>query len=79
MPVNQPLPFGCTSTGPVKPTICPFVLAARMGRGEGEEVANTVLVNPVIEPLTDEKVLGWEGCLSIPGLRGLVPPGGKPR
>lgn len=42
-------------------------------RGEGEEVANTVLVNPVIEPLTDEKVLGWEGCLSIPGLRGLVP------
>lgn len=42
-------------------------------RGEGEEVANTVLVNPVIELLTDEKVLGWEGCLSIPGLRGLVP------
>lgn len=42
-------------------------------RGEGEEVANTVLVNPVIEPLTDEKVVGWEGCLSIPGLRGLVP------
>ncbi|QCG96724.1 peptide deformylase [Azospirillum sp. TSA2s] len=42
-------------------------------RGEGEEVANTVLVNPVIEPLTDDMVMGWEGCLSIPGLRGLVP------
>ncbi|WP_455172105.1 peptide deformylase [Azospirillum largimobile] len=42
-------------------------------RGEGEEVANTVLVNPVIEPLSDDKVRGWEGCLSIPGLRGLVP------
>ncbi len=42
-------------------------------RGGGEEVANTVLVNPVIEPLSDEMALGWEGCLSIPGLRGLVP------
>jgi peptide deformylase len=42
-------------------------------RGEGEEVANTVLLNPVIEPLTGDMVLGWEGCLSIPGLRGLVP------
>ncbi|MBP2297873.1 peptide deformylase [Azospirillum picis] len=42
-------------------------------RSGGEEVANTVLVNPVIEPLSDETVLGWEGCLSIPGLRGLVP------
>lgn len=42
-------------------------------RGEGEEVATTVLVNPVIEPLGDETALGWEGCLSIPGLRGLVP------
>lgn len=42
-------------------------------RSGGEEVANTVLVNPVIEPLSDETALGWEGCLSIPGLRGLVP------
>ena len=31
------------------------------------------LVNPVIEPLSDEKELGWEGCLSVPGLRGAVP------
>lgn len=42
-------------------------------RGEGEEVASTVLVNPEIEPLSEDMVLGWEGCLSIPGLRGLVP------
>ncbi|MFP5513096.1 MAG: peptide deformylase [Alphaproteobacteria bacterium] len=48
-------------------------------RGEGEEVANTVLVNPVIEPLSDDKLLGWEGCLSIPGLRGLVPRYGRIR
>jgi peptide deformylase len=33
----------------------------------------TVLINPVIEPVGDERVLGWEGCLSVPGLRGVVP------
>ncbi len=33
----------------------------------------TVLINPVITPLDDEVVQGWEGCLSVPGLRGLVP------
>jgi peptide deformylase len=31
------------------------------------------LINPVIEPLSDEMELGWEGCLSVPGLRGAVP------
>lgn len=33
----------------------------------------TILINPVIEPLSDEIVDDWEGCLSVPGLRGLVP------
>jgi peptide deformylase len=33
----------------------------------------TALVNPVIEPFGDEKELGWEGCLSIPEMRGVVP------
>jgi peptide deformylase len=33
----------------------------------------TVLVNPVIEPLPGALELGWEGCLSVPGLRGAVP------
>ena len=33
----------------------------------------TVLVNPLVEPLGDEISEGWEGCLSVPGLRGLVP------
>jgi len=42
-------------------------------RGEGEAVATTVLINPVVEPLGGETALGWEGCLSVPGLRGLVP------
>ena len=33
----------------------------------------TVLINPVIEILSEEMMDGWEGCLSVPGLRGLVP------
>jgi peptide deformylase len=33
----------------------------------------TVLINPVITPLDGEVEEGWEGCLSVPGLRGLVP------
>jgi peptide deformylase len=38
-----------------------------------EEVPDTVLINPVLEPLSDEMEEGWEGCLSVPGMRGLVP------
>lgn len=40
---------------------------------DAEEVPYTELVNPVIAPLTDELEDGWEGCLSVPGLRGVVP------
>jgi peptide deformylase len=36
-------------------------------------VPRTVLLNPVITPLSDAQEDGWEGCLSVPGLRGLVP------
>lgn len=36
-------------------------------------VPRTVLINPVLTPLTDEMEEGWEGCLSVPGLRGVVP------
>ena len=43
-------------------------------RQEGEAAMQiTPLINPVLEPVGDEKVHGWEGCLSIPGLRGSVP------
>jgi peptide deformylase len=38
-----------------------------------EEVPDTVLINPVLEPLGTESVEDWEGCLSVPGMRGLVP------
>lgn len=43
---------------------------------ESEEppaVPLTVLINPIIEPLTEEMEPGWEGCLSVPGLMGVVP------
>jgi len=33
----------------------------------------TVLINPAIEPVGSERALGWEGCLSVPGMRGVVP------
>ena len=36
-------------------------------------IPRTVLLNPVITPLSDEEENGWEGCLSVPGLRGVVP------
>jgi len=40
---------------------------------EAEEVPETVLVNPEIEAVDEDMEEGWEGCLSLPGLRGLVP------
>jgi peptide deformylase len=39
---------------------------------EAEEVPYTVLVNPQLEAIGEETEEGWEGCLSIPGMRGLV-------
>lgn len=33
----------------------------------------TILINPVITPLDEEEQLGWEGCLSVPGMRAVVP------
>ncbi len=36
-------------------------------------VPETVLINPVLKPLSDEVEEDWEGCLSVPGLRGVVP------
>ena len=41
--------------------------------GSQEAVPFTVLANPVITPLGDELESGWEGCLSVPDLRGVVP------
>ena len=38
-----------------------------------ERVPFTVLINPVLTPLSEALEAGWEGCLSVPGMRGLVP------
>ena len=40
---------------------------------DAEAVPYTELVNPVLTPLGDEEEDGWEGCLSVPGFRGVVP------
>jgi peptide deformylase len=40
---------------------------------DAERVPFTVLINPELTPVGDERVEGWEGCLSVPGMRGLVP------
>ena len=38
-----------------------------------EPVPDTLLINPVLTPLSGEEEEGWEGCLSVPGMRGWVP------
>jgi peptide deformylase len=52
-----------------------FVAEGRSQReaGTGGAVPLTVLINPEIEPLTEETALDWEACLSVPGLAGQVP------
>ena len=50
------------------------VSAARAGEDADDgPIGNSVLINPTIELLTEQRVLRWEGCLSIPGLRAAVP------
>jgi len=43
------------------------------GRPDDQAQPLMALINPVIEPLGPEQELGWEGCLSVPGLKGAVP------
>ena len=50
-----------------------FGFASNPRYPDAAAVPETVLINPVLTPLTDEMEDGWEGCLSVPGLRGLVP------
>lgn len=49
------------------------VPAGRASATPADAIPNTVLINPEIEPIDDEIGLGWEGCLSIPELRAVVP------
>jgi peptide deformylase len=50
-----------------------FGFAKNQRYPDAPPVPETVLINPTIEPLTDVEEEGWEGCLSVPGLRGVVP------
>jgi peptide deformylase len=50
-----------------------FGVGANPRYPQAEAVPYTVLINPQLEPVSDEQEDGWEGCLSVPGMRGLVP------
>ena len=49
-----------------------FGIEANPRYPQAEPVPQTVLINPVLTPIGSETEDGWEGCLSVPGLRGLV-------
>ncbi len=50
-----------------------FEVEANPRYPDAEAVPQTVLINPVLTPLGPEQAEDWEGCLSIPGMRGMVP------
>ena len=50
-----------------------FGVTANPRYPDAEQIPHTVLINPNIEPLAEDLEEGWEGCLSVPGLRGWVP------
>ena len=65
--------------GIAAPQIGEFVRVVVFGMSHSERypqapsIPRTVLINPLIEPLDKAMEDGWEGCLSVPGMRGLVP------
>ena len=50
-----------------------FAMAANSRYPNAKPIPRTALINPQLEPMDDAIDAGWEGCLSLPGLRGLVP------
>jgi peptide deformylase len=50
-----------------------FGIASHPNYPDADPVPQTVLINPVIEALSPHEQEGWEGCLSVPGMRGWVP------
>ncbi|MFZ5491006.1 MAG: peptide deformylase [Pseudomonadota bacterium] len=70
---------GCSGAGLAAPQIGVSVRVVVFGvthnprYPQADPVPRTVLINPVIEVLDPTPEEGWEGCLSVPGLRGLVP------
>jgi peptide deformylase len=50
-----------------------FGFAQNQRYPDAPAVPETILINPSLQPLSEEMEEGWEGCLSVPGLRGMVP------
>jgi peptide deformylase len=50
-----------------------FGVGANPRYPDAEEVPYTILINPAVEPIGAAMEEGWEGCLSVPGMRGVVP------
>jgi peptide deformylase len=50
-----------------------FGVGANPRYPDAEEVPYTMLINPTLEPIGAQMEEGWEGCLSVPGMRGVVP------
>ena len=50
-----------------------FGVGANPRYPDADQVPDTILCNPAITPLDDAEEDGWEGCLSVPGMRGIVP------
>ena len=50
-----------------------FGVGANPRYPDAEEVPYTVLINPSLDPVGTQMEEGWEGCLSVPGMRGVVP------
>jgi len=53
--------------------ICVIEVSENPRYPEAPSIPLTVLVNPVLTPMTEDVVEGWEGCLSVPDMRGMVP------
>jgi peptide deformylase len=53
--------------------ICVIEVLGNPRYPDAPHIPLTVLINPVVTPLTEEMEDGWEGCLSVPDMRGLVP------
>jgi peptide deformylase len=50
-----------------------FGVGANPRYPDAEQVPYTILINPVLKPVGEQIEDGWEGCLSVPGMRGIVP------
>jgi peptide deformylase len=70
--VAPPVPASSFNTPELNTLISDMFETMAAAQGAGLAAPQTVLINPVITPISDEMVDGSEGCLSVPGMRGVV-------